>query len=102
MTNFLLKNCFCFKFELFFFQNSGKDIISLLDVLRQELHSNDYNGEYFVRSAKKGVCDELGWFKCEGKFNTDICTEFHSINPYASKEARIVFSTWNLDHVLVL
>jgi DNA fragmentation factor beta subunit len=72
-----------------------------LDVLRRELRLNDYNGDYFARSADKGVriCDELGWFKCEGKFNNKTCVESHSINPYGSKEARIVFSTWNLDHV---
>ena len=83
-------------------KNPGQDILTLLDVLRQELRLNNYNGEYFARSAEEGVriCDELGWFKCEGKFNTKTCAESHSINPYASKEARIVFSTWNLDHVV--
>jgi DNA fragmentation factor beta subunit len=85
-----------------FFQSSGQHILSLLDVLRQELRLNDYNGEYFVRSAIKKdvqICDKLGWFKCEGKFDKKLCAESHSINPYGSKEARIVFSTWNLDHV---
>lgn len=75
--------------------------MELLDDLRQELHFNSYNGNYFGRSAKKNdrMCDEHGWFKCEGKFNQKICAKCHSINPYGSKEARIVFSTWNLDHV---
>lgn len=75
--------------------------MSLLDILRHELLKNDYNGDYFVRSSDKGIqlCDKLGWFKCEGKFNDDVCFRSHSINPYGSKEARIVFSTWNLDHV---
>jgi DNA fragmentation factor beta subunit len=24
----------------------------------------------------------------------------HTINPYSSREERILFSTWNLDHVI--
>ena len=84
-----------------FFKDSGEVGQSLLDALRQELNANHYNGEYFVRNSDKKfrICDELGWFKCEGKFDEEICEKSHSINPYGTKEARIVFSTWNLDHV---
>lgn len=28
--------------------------------------------------------------------------KIHEINPYRSREERIVFSTWNLDHRLVI
>ncbi|XP_072334592.1 DNA fragmentation factor subunit beta isoform X3 [Scyliorhinus torazame] len=34
----------------------------------------------------------------EGAFDEDRCSFIHSINPYGSRENRIVFSTWNLDH----
>ena len=40
-----------------------------------------------------------GRFSCEGKYD-EVCCKFrhHAINPYQSYEARILFSTWNLDH----
>ena len=61
------------------------------------------------------LCDKLGNFNCEGKYDDETCaynnkgrtdsdaedfgTILHSINPYESAESRIMFSTWNLDHV---
>ena len=80
-----------------------------------------YNGHYFDRrfadskqQPKPSICDSFGNFLCEGKFN-QICCKYiltkaedaaaagdlspHQINPYASPEARIMFSTWNFDHV---
>lgn len=29
----------------------------------------------------------------------DACASKHSINPYGNRESRVLFSTWNLDHV---
>lgn len=29
----------------------------------------------------------------------DDCVSKHSINPYGNRESRVLFSTWNLDHV---
>lgn len=71
-------------------------------------------GCYFSRDfAKnegplKSYCDETGLFECQGKWNEEICSHLtnksvvgnakHLINPYESKDARVVFSTWNLDH----
>merc|ERR1719219_379874 len=49
------------------------------------------------------LCDNEGLFRCEGRFDQDLCKYqqvLHSINPYESLEARIMFSTWNLDHVI--
>ena len=43
-----------------------------------------------------------GLFSCEGRYDQTAC-RFHSrhtINPYQSYEARILFSTWNLDHLV--
>lgn len=34
----------------------------------------------------------------QGSFEQEACPSLHSINPYGSRESRIVFSTWNLDH----
>ena len=64
------------------------------------------------------ICDKFGNFLCEGKYNNDNGCSYnksistcdkddadlfnslgHKINPYESAEARIMFSTWNLDHV---
>lgn len=35
----------------------------------------------------------------QGPFDTDDCASRHSINPYGNRESRILFSTWNLDHM---
>ena len=70
------------------------------------LKTNRYNGHYFDRKSKKSdtICDENGLFSCEGRFDDSNCKYqlaqlAHLINPYESNEARILFSTWNLDHV---
>ena len=43
-----------------------------------------------------------GQFSCEGKYDESRCRykSRHTINPYQSYEARILFSTWNLDHLV--
>lgn len=45
-------------------------------------------------------CDETGKFTCQGKWELSGCpaSDGHVINPYSSRESRILFSTWNLDH----
>lgn len=30
----------------------------------------------------------------------ESCLSKHSINPYGNRESRILFSTWNLDHII--
>lgn len=77
---------------------------------RAKLKLNSYYGHYFDRSSSKSdtMCDKLGQFLCEGRFDADKChyygkeeeEKMHIINPYESPEARIMFSTWNLDHVI--
>ena len=67
----------------------------------------------------EAFCDSLGNFDCEGRYDLKKCNYInsineveltkpenmpcqqisHNINPYQSAEARIMFSTWNLDHV---
>lgn len=37
----------------------------------------------------------------QGPFDNESCPCRHSINPYGNRESRILFSTWNLDHVYV-
>lgn len=39
------------------------------------------------------------YFVLQGPFDRDDCPCKHSINPYSNKESRILFSTWNLDHM---
>ena len=42
-----------------------------------------------------------GVFSCEGRYDEVRCQyKHHAINPYQSYEARILFSTWNLDHLV--
>ena len=72
-----------------------------------QLKCDNYFSGYFDRSAKYfRLCDEIGIFECGGQWNLLECRyknsvlNKHTINPYESREARIVFSTWNLDHVI--
>lgn len=55
------------------------------------------------------LCDERGQFRCQGLWNRERCAyaaagdgggdgDGHFINPYASREAAILFQIWNLDH----
>lgn len=69
---------------------------------KKELCKTRYNGSYFDRLAPPGenLCDSTGLFQCEGPYNECRCSGLHFINPYASREARIIFSTWNFDHVI--
>ncbi|XP_008278419.1 DNA fragmentation factor subunit beta [Stegastes partitus] len=68
--------------------------------LTEMLKSARYNGCYFDRTEKElhRLCTRDGWFTCQGSFDQTVCQTLHSINPYGSRESRIVFSTWNLDH----
>lgn len=85
----------------------GKKIIDqfLLD-LRKLLESNKYNEGYFNRKADKSVrmCNVTGLFECGGLWNNNKCAYEgdHIINPYRSREERIIFQTWNLDHKIEL
>ncbi|XP_030590597.1 DNA fragmentation factor subunit beta [Archocentrus centrarchus] len=68
--------------------------------LAEMLKTAKYNGCYFDRTEKQPdrLCTREGWFTCQGSFDEKVCKSLHSINPYGSRESRIVFSTWNLDH----
>ncbi|XP_077371020.1 DNA fragmentation factor subunit beta [Festucalex cinctus] len=70
------------------------------ETISQMLKSDKYNGCYFDRTQKEThrLCTQEGWFTCQGSFDQIQCVSLHSINPYGSRESRIVFSTWNLDH----
>lgn len=74
----------------------------LVDAMARKLRAAGYNGSYFDRGAAAGsrLCTAEGWFCCQGPFDEAECASRHSINPYGSRESRVVFSTWNLDHVI--
>lgn len=67
-----------------------------------KLTNDKYFGCFFDRSMNGALCNNEGQFKCSGAWQGEGCKhvqkEGHSINPYASREERIIFSTWNLDH----
>uniref|UniRef100_A0A1Y1KI19 CIDE-N domain-containing protein n=1 Tax=Photinus pyralis TaxID=7054 RepID=A0A1Y1KI19_PHOPY len=83
-----------------------------LHTLLLDLHDGlkfvKFFGNYFDRSCAigdrkcKSLCDETGKFLCEGRWDKGACLykPMHSINPYTSREARIIFQTWNLDHII--
>ncbi|CAB3223750.1 unnamed protein product [Arctia plantaginis] len=85
----------------------GKKLIdTFLTDLRKLLESHKYNDTYFNRKATKNLrlCDEYGQFECGGLWSSDKCLYegTHVINPYRSREERIIFQTWNLDHKIEL
>ncbi|XP_065204295.1 DNA fragmentation factor subunit beta isoform X2 [Planococcus citri] len=83
-----------------------------LDTVFSEFHAklkrDDFFGGYFDRSDNTGksMCDKIGEFPCQGLWNKENCSYLgnelgnlqHKINPYASRENRVIFSMWNLDH----
>ncbi|KRT80627.1 hypothetical protein AMK59_6014 [Oryctes borbonicus] len=79
---------------------------TLLNELQDNLKDVKHFGCYFDRSKaigdakQKSICDEKGTFTCEGRWDKNLClyVPMHTINPYRSREDRIVFQTWNLDH----
>jgi len=78
---------------------------AVLDTFRNMLRENSYHGHLFQRTAEaeKRICDDSGLFRCEGRYVEKLCPyssgiQVHEINPYQSRESRILFSTWNLDH----
>ncbi|XP_057639772.1 transmembrane protein 52 isoform X2 [Chionomys nivalis] len=74
----------------------------VLSSMCQKLKSQKYNGSYFDQGAEASerLCTPEGWFSCQGPFDLESCPSKHSINPYGNRESQILFSTWNLDHVI--
>ncbi|XP_033104602.1 DNA fragmentation factor subunit beta-like [Anneissia japonica] len=80
------------------------------EVLKQfemDLRKNNYFGSLFDRTAVNQVnglqtplCNEDGWFGCGGIYNEKSCRYHHNINPYSSRQFFVIFSTWNLDHII--
>ncbi|XP_077106428.1 DNA fragmentation factor subunit beta [Ranitomeya variabilis] len=78
------------------------DYEELVQTMHNALSTVDFNGSYFDRSEMKAtrLCTAHGWFSCQGAFDQSDCLSNHSINPYSNQESRILFSSWNLDHVI--
>ncbi|KAM9370130.1 DNA fragmentation factor subunit beta [Phaethornis superciliosus] len=74
----------------------------ITDLMGDKLKTMKYNGSYFDRTEEEALrlCTPQGWFSCQGPFDCDHCPCKHSINPYSNRESRILFSTWNLDHII--
>lgn len=75
---------------------------AVINYFTKTLKQNEYFANYFDRRADEvlRLCCPAGVFNCQGKYDSDICTEHHTINPYDNSESRLLFSTWNLDHVI--
>ncbi|XP_028343735.1 DNA fragmentation factor subunit beta isoform X2 [Physeter macrocephalus] len=78
-----------------------EEYLRVVGAMCQKLQAARYNSSYFDRGAKasRRLCTPEGWFSCQGPFDMDDCASRHSINPYSNRESRVLFSTWNLDHV---
>ncbi|NXW53591.1 DFFB factor, partial [Eurystomus gularis] len=74
----------------------------IIELMSDKLKSVKYNGSYFDRREEPAarLCTAEGWFSCQGPFDHTDCLSKHSINPYSNRESRILFSTWNLDHII--
>lgn len=95
--------------ELYVHSKNGiakKLIDKFLDELRKILEFNKYNETYFNRSCEGDLklCSKTGLFECGGIWSVTKCMYEgeHLINPYRSREERIIFQTWNLDHRIEL
>lgn len=79
-----------------------EEYLRVLSSMCHKLKSVQYNGSYFDRGAEasRRLCTPEGWFSCQGPFDLESCLSKHSINPYGNRESRILFSTWNLDHII--
>lgn len=94
------------KDELMKMDLPNEELHELLLELRIKLKRVDHYGCYFDRSKvqvdseMKCLCDPTGVFICQGRWDKEAClyNPRHNINPYSSREERIVFQTWNLDH----
>ncbi|XP_008179153.1 DNA fragmentation factor subunit beta isoform X3 [Acyrthosiphon pisum] len=90
--------------EEFMFKRCQERIRSYMYKTKSDMIKSDF----YIKQTKcrksntNGLCDEIGTFKCEGAWNQSVCSyergTGHKINPYQSRESRIIFSTWNLDH----
>lgn len=49
------------------------------------------------KDAQK-ICDDEGKFKCQGVYNQNVCHFHHVINPYKTRQGRLHFQIWELDH----
>ncbi|XP_063091432.1 DNA fragmentation factor subunit beta isoform X4 [Cavia porcellus] len=78
-----------------------EEYLRVLGAMCRKLKAAQYHGSYFDRGAEAGsrLCTPEGWFSCQGAFDLEDCASKHSINPYSNRESRILFSTWNLDHI---
>nr|XP_018896531.1 PREDICTED: DNA fragmentation factor subunit beta [Bemisia tabaci] len=77
------------------------NLLKSFQYFSSQLQKDKHFGFYFDRSSTKAMCNNKGDFYCMGPWNEEKCLhgeKGHIINPYQSREARIVFSTWNLDH----
>ena len=76
--------------------------LNLIEQLKTCLEDHKYFACYFDRTHKglDRLCDSKGQFQCQGQYNKTICNDGHWINPYDTAESRVLFSTWNLDHVV--
>lgn len=75
---------------------------TLLSQVHDRLRAHTFYACYLDRSAplNERLCSTRGVFTCAGRWDLKRCARdpAHSINPYSSREHRIVFQTWNLDH----
>lgn len=51
-----------------------------------------------LKDFEVSLCDDLGYFNCHGLWHVKNCSYGHKMNPYASREALVLFSIYNLDH----
>ncbi|KAK5640919.1 hypothetical protein RI129_009466 [Pyrocoelia pectoralis] len=87
---------------------SPRQLRTLLLDLHDGLKYVKFFGYYFDRTYAvgdfkfKSLCDDSGKFLCQGRWDKGECLykPMHSINPYTSREARIIFQTWNFDHAV--
>ena len=68
-------------------------IIEFNEILKSERDSR----KYFDRRSSVKMCTDLGEYKCINYLDQEC--GWHSINPYRSRDERLLFRSWELDHM---
>ena len=61
------------------------------------LKSNKENRKYFDRRSTVRMCTNLGEYTCKNYLDQEC--GWHSINPYRSRDERLLFRSWQLDNM---
>ncbi|KAJ8024842.1 DNA ation factor subunit beta [Holothuria leucospilota] len=80
--------------------NGYSDVEKVLRKFRTRLHKKKWHKALFGVTGRDAdrKCDKEGKFICQGLYDKKNCPFHHTINPYRTREGRLQFQLWELDH----